>query len=108
MTSFPPPSHLEGGRWDSRRNHQLRLPLGAAGGKSLAAEGRFDIALEVGVEEREGPGKPSEVLLRHPQYDGILKCHHEPGAERGTDQHTLAEMLAGSEHLLEMLARLRI
>src|SRR5262245_46491551 len=85
MTGFAPPSRRERRRWDSRGNHQLRVPLGAPWRKGLIGtpEGLFDIVLEVGVEEWEGAGEPREVPLRDPQYDGILN---------------------GPEHLLEMLA----
>src|SRR5262249_53057666 len=107
LTGFAPPSRRERRRrWDSRGNHQLGAPLNAARRKGLLGtpEGLLDIVLEVGVEEWEGAGEPREVPLRDPQHDGILKRYDEPGAERRTDQHALAEMLAEPEYLLEMLA----
>src|SRR6516165_6733012 len=81
----------------------------AAGGEDhVGAERPVDIVLEVGVEEREGAGEPHEVALRNPQHNRIFPCHHKPGAERGFEQHALAEMLAWTEGALEMLLGLRI
>ena len=58
-----------------RRAANLRLPIdlflliGAARCQGLvgAAEGLLDIALEIIVEDREGPGEAGEVLLRDEQ-----------------------------------------
>ncbi len=95
---------------NARQSLELVLVVGAARCKRLlgAAESLLDILPEIGIEDREGAGEAGEVLLGDEQHDGILERHDEPGAQRRFEQHPLAEMIAGAEHLLEMLAGLGV